>query len=553
MQRRPPRFVRIALLFLASSCGGGDSSSTTNPPVDNTPAAITISPSTPLALMAGATATLTAAVTARDGRVLSGAAVTWSSSNATVATVSNGLVTAVKIGTATITAASGTFSSTLSATVVSGAATQLVLRAQPAETPLGAPLLPQPVVEIRDAGGNVAASSTAAVTVAIATGGGSVNGTVTVSAVAGVATFAGLSVVGTAGVRTLRFTSPGLSSVLSSDFMVAPPAGRFITIDSTNVSASAQQGTNPVNRSVVITSGGSVPLAGATVDPVAYDTGQPTGWLNTILSGVSAQFTLTLSFSAASLPVGTYHATVRINASGATNTPQSVSVALTVTPAVTVTYGSSAEKVRVLDVGNAYTPTLSALINGVGQATSAVTFRSRSTSVVTVDANGRISAVGAGDAWIVASLQNAADSVFVNVTRNTTGPVLRANITTYSVRSGDTVTALITLDPRSTSLGSATVLVGYEAQNSMFFPLGADVPAETPQPVISNPSVGVYRINLSSAIPVNAPVTMLQLRLIARNSGLAGYITLTVSTLTSSSGGDVTSQATSTRYPIIIR
>ena len=553
MLRRPSVFVGIALLALATSCG---SSSDAAPPTntDNTPAAITISPPGAATIPSGTTATLTAAVTTSDGRALTGAAVVWSSSNPTVATVAGGVVTAIKVGTTTITATSGTLNTTLPVTVVPGAATQLVLRAQPGDGAIGSPLTPAPVVEIRDAAGNVATSATAAVTLTIANGGGSLNGTVTASAVAGVVTFTGVTVLGTAGPRTLRFSSLGLAPVVSAEFAMATPVGRFIVIDSTSVSPSAQQGSNPAARTIQITSGGSVALAGVTLDAVSYDAGQTAGWLApTLIASGGAQFMLTLSFAATSLPIGTYHASVRVNATGATNTPQAISVTLSVLPAVNVTYGSNTEKLRVLDIGGAYTPTITALINGAAQPVASVTFRSRTTTVATVDANGRVAAVGPGDTWIVASLQTAADSVFVTVTRNATGPLLRANLTTYSVRSGDEVSVVFTLDPRATALGSATVLVGYEFQNGMFFPLSADIPGQTPQPVGSNPSVGLYRITFSSAIPVNIPVTMLQLKLLARNSGLAGFITFTFTSITSPTGADLSAQTTTTRYPIIIR
>ena len=86
----------------------------------------------------------------------------------------------------------------------------------------------------------------------------------------------------------------------------------------------------------------------------------------------------------------------------------------------------------------------------------------------------------------------------------------------------------------------------------MFFPVRrhsrADAAARR-----CEPSVGLYRINFASAIPVNIPVTMLQLKLLARNSGLAGFLTFTVTSITSPTGADVSAQTTTTRYPIIIR
>lgn len=550
MRRQPPHFFGIVLLLIAASCGGSGPSA---PPVDNTPAAIAISPPTPLTLVSGTTATLTAAVTTRDGRPVSGAVVIWTSSDPTVATVNSGLVTAIKVGTTTITAANASVSATLSATVTTGAASQLALRTQPGGAALGSPLAPQPVVEIRDAAGNLVTSSTAAVTVAIATGGGSLNGTLTVPAVGGVATFAGLAIFGVVGPRTLTFTSPGLGSVVSAEFTMTAPPVRFIVLDSTTIAAVAARGSNPSTRIVKVTNGGSVPFAGVTVDSVSFDAGQPTGWLTAALTGADVPFTVTLTFAATALPVGTYHATVFVGAPGATNTPQSISVTLTIVPAVSITFGSSTEKLRVLDVGGAYTPTLTALIDGVAQPTTAIAFRSRATTVVTVDATGQISAVGPGQSWIVATLQGVADSVFVTVTRSAAGPLLRVDLTTYSVRSGDTITAVFTLDPRTTAVAGATVAIGYETENNMFLPLTATIPTQTPMPIGANSSPGVFKVTVASATALSAPVVMLQLKLIARTAGLSGFLTFTALDIVGPDGTDVSSQTTSTRYPIIIR
>ena len=550
MRRQPPRFLPIVLLSIAASCGGSGPST---PPVDNTPAAIAISPPTPLSLVSGTTATLSAAVTTRDGRAVSGAVVIWTSSDPTVATVNSGLVTAIKVGTTTITAANATVSTTLSVTVTTGAATQLALRTQPGGAALGSALAPQPVVEIRDAAGNLVTSSTAAVTVALATGGGSLGGTLTVPAVGGVATFTGLTVSGIVGPRTLTFTSTGLGSVVSAEFTMTAPPVRFIVLDSTTISPIVQQGTNPAARIIKVTNGGSVPFAGVTVDSVSFDAGQPAGWLSATLTGTDVPFTLTLTFAATALPVGTYHATVFVGAAGATNTPQTISVTLTIVPAVNITYGSNTEKVRVLDVGGAYAPTLTALIGGVAQPISAVTFRSRATSVVTVDAAGRITAVGPGQSWIAATLQGAGDSVFVTVTRSAAGPLLRADLATYSVRSGDTITAVFTLDPRTTAVAGATVVVGYETENNMFLVLSATIPTQTPMPVGANSSAGVFKLTVASATALSTPVVMLQLKLIARTAGLAGFLTFTALDIVGPDGTDVSPQTTSTRYPIIIR
>ena len=90
---------------------------------------------------------------------------------------------------------------------------------------------------------------------------------------------------------------------------------------------------SPAPQSITITNGGSGTLAGLAAGPVAYGSGQSTGWLATSLSGTSAPATLTLSATVGNLAAGTYTATVPITSSapGVTNSPLSLTVTFTVT------------------------------------------------------------------------------------------------------------------------------------------------------------------------------------------------------------------------------
>ncbi len=99
-------------ILLTASCGGG-SSTPTSPGGPSTPAtgSVTISGATSAEI--GATAQLTATVRDAAGVTVPGAAVTWSSSDNTVVSVSGGgLATVSKIGPVTITATSGSSSGT---------------------------------------------------------------------------------------------------------------------------------------------------------------------------------------------------------------------------------------------------------------------------------------------------------------------------------------------------------------------------------------------------------------------------------------------------------
>lgn len=123
-----PLIAAAAVTFFAA-CGGG----TTEPPPDPPRATtITVSPATADLAALGATVLLSAEVRDQNGQAMAGAAVTWASGAATVATVSaSGLVTAVANGTATITATSGSASGSATVTVAQEAvAVDLIMRGQ---------------------------------------------------------------------------------------------------------------------------------------------------------------------------------------------------------------------------------------------------------------------------------------------------------------------------------------------------------------------------------------------------------------------------------------
>ena len=116
------RYIRLSAVLLLLACGDGGSSPT-SPPTPPTPPApvatsITLSATSLSFASLGETSQLTATVKDQNGATMSGASVTWSSSSASVATVSSsGLVTAVANGTATITATSGSASANANASI----------------------------------------------------------------------------------------------------------------------------------------------------------------------------------------------------------------------------------------------------------------------------------------------------------------------------------------------------------------------------------------------------------------------------------------------------
>ncbi len=184
---------------------------------------------------------LTVYAISRDGagNFVANVAATWSLQGITGGVVAGDLVASGDTksatlsghltGSATIRAVAGFTGNSNTITVVAGAASKLVITTQPSTTTVGATITPALAVAITDANGNTV-NSTANISIAIQTGGGSLGGTTSHNAVAGVATFDNLTISNT-GSHTLRATSNGLTRVDSASFNItdAPVTVTFYT------------------------------------------------------------------------------------------------------------------------------------------------------------------------------------------------------------------------------------------------------------------------------------------------------------------------------------
>src|SRR5207244_10031349 len=100
----------------------------------------------------------------------------------------------------------------------------------------------QPVVQLRDGDGNAVNQAGVTITAAIATGAGTLGGTLTATTTSGgTASFTNLSISGAAGDRTLSFSAPGLTPVVSPTITVGAGAATQLTL-TTQPSATAQRG-----------------------------------------------------------------------------------------------------------------------------------------------------------------------------------------------------------------------------------------------------------------------------------------------------------------------
>src|SRR6185436_2468278 len=108
-------------------------------------------------------------------------------------------------------------------TVTPASANTLVILTQPSSiATAGVPFAQQPVIAIQDAYGNLRSSdNTTLVTAARNAGNGTLQGTLTSTAVNGMATFANLS-HNVANTINLSFSSSGLTNATSANILVSP-------------------------------------------------------------------------------------------------------------------------------------------------------------------------------------------------------------------------------------------------------------------------------------------------------------------------------------------
>ena len=134
--------------------------------------------------------------------------------------------------------AGGSLTVTFQIGCVAPPATQLAFSVQPSNATAGSPISPAVRVSALDASGNVATSYNGTITVALGAnpGGTTLSGTLTVTAVNGVATFSNLSLTKAASGYTLSAAASGLSGTTSASFSVsaASASALFFTVQPSN-------------------------------------------------------------------------------------------------------------------------------------------------------------------------------------------------------------------------------------------------------------------------------------------------------------------------------
>ena len=155
--------------------------------------------------------------------------------------------------------------------ITPGAASKVVFSQQPTNTQAGSSITPAVTVQVEDANNNLVTTSTASITVAIGTnpGSGTPSGTLTQSAVNGIATFGNLSINKTGTGYTLTANSTGLTGATSTSFNITPGTASKLAFNVQPSTTTAGQAISPAvtvqvqdaNGNVVTTDTSSVTIA----------------------------------------------------------------------------------------------------------------------------------------------------------------------------------------------------------------------------------------------------------------------------------------------------
>ena len=457
-RRRTTAFAITALIVAPWAYACGDGTVEPPPPDPPRPTTVTVNPATARLVSLGATVQLSAEVRDQNGNAMTGTTLTWSSSDAAVATVDgSGLVTAVDDGTTTITATAGSVAGTASVTVEQVPAEVVVEPAAHTLVALGDTL--RLSAEALDVNGNVVAAaeftwSSSDTAVATVDDSGLVaaadNGTATVTATAG-------SVAGTASVTveqvaaevvvepaahtlvalgdTFRLSAEALDAngnvVAATEFTWSSSDTAVATVDDSGLVAAADNGTATVTATAGSVAGtASVTVeqvpAEVEVEPAAHTLVALGDTLRLLAEAVDANghavAGVELGWESSDPSVATVGASglVTAVANGAvtvTATAGSASASATVTvDQVVAAVAVDPAADTLLALGDTLRLSAEALdANGHAVAGAELAWESSDPSVATVGASGLVTAVANGAVMVTAAAGSASGSATVTV------------------------------------------------------------------------------------------------------------------------------------------
>ena len=355
--------VKVGTVTITAKAG--DKTATCSVTVVPTPVTSITLDKTSVSLKAGETVTLTSTVNPDDA---TDKTVTWSTSDASVATVTNGVVAAVKVGTATITAKAGDKTAICSVTVVATEVTSVTLDKTSASLKAGETVTLTSTVNPDDATDKTVTWSTSDASVATVNNG----------------------VVTAVKVGTVTITAKAGDKTVTCAVTVVPTPVTSITLDKTSASLKA-------GETVTLTS--TVNPDDATDKTVTWSTSDAS--VATVTNGVVT-----------AVKVGT--ATITAKAGDKTAT---CAVTVVPTPVASITLDKTSASLKAGE-----TVTLTVTVNPDDATDKTVTWSTSDASVATVT-NGVVTAVKVGTATITAKAgdKTATCSITVTATGNHEG------------------------------------------------------------------------------------------------------------------------------------
>ena len=439
MRRGIPRsvFFLVAAFGVASvSCGGGGDSGT-GPGGGGGPVVTKVDVSPGSAnIFVGKTATFTATPKDVDGATVTGKSIAWSSSDQSIATVSNGVVTAVKPGNATITAAVGSVQGTATVAVAAPVASVEVTPATPSVVIGGTTQL---TATLKDAGGNVLTDRT-------------VTWTSDNDLIASVSS-TGLVTTKSVGTATITATVEGKSATAKVTITPVPVASVSVSpaTSSLVIGATVQLSATTKDESGNTLSGRTVTWTTSDASVASVD---GNGLVKAVALG-SATITATSETKTATAQITVTEAPV---ASVAVS-PATVSVALNATTQLTATTSDA----------NGY------VLNG-----RTVTWSSSDPSKATVDATGLVKGLAYGQVIITATSEGKTGTATVKVSDGIAPDLVGLTFNpsqTVDVSTGAQTITIVGHIKDAGGSGTAQFAVKASAPNGVFLTCAASSPA----------------------------------------------------------------------------
>jgi hypothetical protein len=334
----------------------------------------------------------------------------------------------------------------------------------------GVSITPSFVVAARDPTGAPIPTFTGNVTIAIGTNpsGGTLSGTLTVAAVAGVATFSAFSIDKAGAGYTLVASAAGYTSVTSSGFAITAAAASTIAISSGNAQTGAAASQLATPLSVLVTDAFANPVSGRAI---TWATTYGGGSVDSVTSHTNAAGIATTHLT---LGPSLLSDTVTATSAGLAGSPLKFGASATGSVASTTVTAPVSKLDTLTSIGATYTATAQAKDGGGNNVAGTFAWLSRTPAVATVNAAGLVTAVMNGSTWVVVTESGGTkDSALfvvqqklatINVTPASRSIYLGASSPAYTASAVDGLGVPLTVQPSfswsTVSSAIATITVG---------------------------------------------------------------------------------------------